>query len=178
MPAYGLGTYGLGQYGIGQGSGPAPPITGSTVYPDVMADFKVWLKNHPDLVPVIAGRVFFRVPYKGDQLAVGGFPFLRIYAILEQPSAQSDFQWITETVSIEVWGQRASDWPTLRNLKTLITQAMQDLGLQGSTRINPAGSTVTLDASITFWRDDVDPETGFPRIIANGSIDAVGVAAD
>jgi hypothetical protein len=146
-----------------------------SVYPDVMADFKQWLKAHPLLAPVIGGRVFFRVPIANGKIAVSGYPFLRIYSILEQPSSQSDFQWLTETVSIEMWGQRASDWPMLRNLKTLVTQALQDLGVQGSTRINPVGSTVTLDASISHWLDDVDPETGFPRIIGNASLEAVGV---
>lgn len=145
-----------------------------SVYPDVMADFKVWLEDHPVLSPVIQGRVFYQVPTTGDRLAVSGFPFLRIFLILEQPQPD-EIKWITATVSIEAWG-RKGDWPMLRNLKLLITEALYDLGCQGSTRINPTGSTVTLDAAITHWIDDVDPELGLPRIIGNASLEVVGVA--
>jgi hypothetical protein len=176
MPAYGLGTYGLGSYGIGQGAGPAPPITGDSVFPDVLPDFRAWLKAHPMLSPVIGGRVFYQVPTSDGKLAVSGYPFLRIYSVLEQPDNTGDIMWLVETVSIEAWG-RKGDWPMLRNLKTIITTALYELGLQGSTRINPTGSTVTLDAAIDHWLDDVDPETGFARIIGNARLEVVGVSS-
>ena len=145
MGAYGVGPYGAGVYGGTQ-----------IKFPDAMPDIRYWLRNHPYLSALSAGRVFFNIPPK-----VKTAPFIRIYRSGGGPQIDSEVPMSDLRLGIDVWGMSGRDYDVVRQTVLAIESAAHDL--DPGTVLGPTG-TVGQNISVTTALDTPDPDTGWPRI--------------
>lgn len=128
------------------------------VFPDAMAGLRTWLRTHPDLTGLHGGRVFFRVP-DGPV-----YPLVRIYRAggAVQPG---DAPLLDIRVAVEVWGGALGDYPAVSALATAIESACHRM--PAGLLLDPAGTTVGLNAQVSTWADVPDPDTGWPRRVGD-----------
>ena len=133
------------------------------IVPDVIADVRAWLRSQPSLAALHGGRVFYRVP---DPAKVGGWPLLRLYrlggGIIEEGGDTTTSQ---VDLSIEVWHNQTQGYTTVRQLALLLESVIKKI--PAGTVINPAGSTVVLSGHVTNTIDSPDPDSGWPRMVAD-----------
>lgn len=126
-----------------------------TTFPDAMPDIRGWLRTHPDLAPLHAGRVFFRIP--DSQPAT---PFMRIYrssgAVQPGETPIQDLR-----ISLEIWGTQNSDYQSVRQLAVAVEGACHKI--MGPTPIGSGATTVT-NAQVQAAIDTPEPDSGWPRI--------------
>lgn len=135
----------------------------TVVIPDVMPDVRYWLRTHPDLQPLHAGRVFFRIP---DDDKVSGWPLIRIYQHSGGiPDLGGDAPISTVEISIECWHNKDSGYTAVRQLANATASALFQL-IPGSL-LNPSGQTRAINATATTIIDSPDPDTGWPRKIVD-----------
>lgn len=133
----------------------------SIVIPDYMPDIKAWLKAHPTLTPLHAGRVFFRIPTKQAQ-----WPILRLYQMTGGMMSQGGDGTESQVfIAIEVIGQPQSfDYTPVRQLATAVESVLWTMA--AGTVLNPGtGQTVAHDARSMNRIDSQDPDTGSPRFV-------------
>ena len=139
-------------------------MTDQTTYPDYMVDMRAWLRAHPYLVNLTAGRVFFRIPPKPSAA-----PFLRIYQSGGGPQAEeSDAPVMDIRLGIDVWGMAGSDYTAVRKTGNALYAIAHDTPaltrLTGPPTSSYAwGNTVHMNLNITTSLDSPDPDTGWPR---------------
>lgn len=129
----------------------------SIIYPDAMPDIRSWLRNHPYLADLSAGRVFFNIPAK-----IKTAPFVRIYRSGGGPQADgSDSPVLDLRVAVEAWGMTGADYTAVRQTILAVEAAAHDL--DPGTVIGTG--TVLLNVNPTTSLDTPDPDTGWPRIM-------------
>jgi hypothetical protein len=138
----------------------------TVVVPDVLSDVRYWLRRQSDLVPLVGGRVVFRIP---DTMA---FPLQRIYRSgggIRQSGGDTPIMDVL--VSIECWGappntpgsSSANGYTTVRQIVAATESAIWQL--PSRTLLNPGGLTVVVNAAVTNAIDAPDPDTGAPRYV-------------
>lgn len=130
----------------------------TVIVPDAMNDLRWWLRRVPDLVPLVGGRVVFRI--RDDT----PFPLQRIYRSgggMRQDGGGTPIQDIL--LSIECWGAAENGYDAVRAIVAATESAVWQL--TSGTRINPTGQTLVVDSIVTNSIDSPDPDTGAPRYI-------------
>lgn len=138
----------------------------TVVVPDFMSDARFWLRRVPDLVPLVGGRVVFRI--RPDT----PFPLQRIYRSgggMRQSGGGAPIQDIM--LSIECWGAEpnspqstsSNGYEAIRQIVAATESAIWQL--PSRTQINPSGQTIVVDAAVLNAIDSPDPETGSPRYV-------------
>lgn len=139
----------------------------TVVFPDVLGDLRYWLRRHPDLAPITAGRVFFRIPEKP-----GGWPLQRIYRHGGGARPTGGGAPVQDVlVSVECWHNVDSGYQVLRQLVAATESAFWTL--TSDTLLNPAGTTLAVDAAVTNVIDSPDPETGWPRFVVDARLSVI-----
>lgn len=146
----------------------------TVIVPDFLSDARYWLRRQSDLVPLVDGRVFFRIPPNAI------FPLQRIYRSgggMRQSGGGTPIQDIM--LSIECWGA-APDSPTatssngynaVRSVVAATESAIWQL--TSRTQINPTGQTIVVDAAVLTGIDSPDPETGSPRYVLDSRFSVI-----
>lgn len=135
-------------------------------FPDYMLDIRAWLRAHPDLTDLVAGRVFFRIPPK-----VSKAPFIRIYQSGGGPQEDAmDAPVLDIRVGIDVWGITGKDYANVRRVTTALFGIAHDTPalteIVGPTSPSYGwGNTVLMNLSITTSVDSPDADTGWPRMV-------------
>lgn len=128
------------------------------VLPDAMPDIRAYLRNHPYLANLTAGRVFFHLPDPTMQA-----PFIHMYRSgggLSNPTSDSPL--MDYRVAIVVWGNKGSDYPMVRST-VLAIESMAFLF--ASNAVLGPGGTHGKNISVTTSLDSPDPDSGSPRIL-------------
>jgi hypothetical protein len=130
----------------------------AVVFADTLDDIRYWIRNHPDIQPLVGSRVFFDLPDKVT------YPCMRLWSLGGgAPSGATPIErW---ALSVEAWGGKKSDYPALRQLMTAFRSACHQI--QTSELINPAGQTRVLNAAADPPQDRPDPDDGTPRLVSN-----------
>lgn len=138
-------------------------MTDPQLGPDAMPDIKYYLKHHPWLADLTAGRVFFHLPKENCPI-----PFIQMYRTGGGPQVAGDISpmW-TFRVSVVVWGNKGQDYPMVRATVVAI-ESMAAQWLHG-TVLGPGG---TVGTDMTANSHDLpDNDTGSPRIVMDTSWD-------
>ena len=128
-----------------------------TPTPDVMPDARAFLRAHPLLADLTAGRVFFRIPPHPKA------PFIRLWRSGGGEATQNgDTPVFAPRLNIDVWGLAMTDWEDVR----LTAKAIDDIAftLPTGNVIGPNGTRL-LSMTVTQSNDSPDPDTGWPRIV-------------
>ena len=131
----------------------------AVVFPDTLADYKVWLSNHPLLTPLIGARVFFRTP---DTTPTP--PWVRIYQAGGAPGALEDYPADHPRISHEIWGTSGLNYQAIRQVELALKSALY---FGGMTLLNPAGLTVLMSGTVVSAVDAPDPDLGWPRRVVD-----------
>jgi hypothetical protein len=128
--------------------------------PDALPDIRAYLRTHPFLSSLSAGRVFFKLPDK-DPAA----PFIRLNSSADTMDP-GDSPLLIARVGIQIFGLQDSDFPKLRQVKVAI-QSIAYLFDQGV--VLGSGGTKGKQLVVNTAFDSQDPATGWPRIIMDTS---------
>lgn len=137
---------------------PAPFLAAVGPYPDLLGDLRSWLRTHTWLQPLVAGRVFFRIP-KGPT-----FPLIRIYDA-GTTRLPGEIPLISGQVGIDIWG---GTYQQVKDITNAVAAALDYL---------PTGSvigaaTVLLNVDVGTAVDSPDPDTGDPRKVLTPTVTA------
>jgi hypothetical protein len=138
----------------------------TVIVPDFLSDVRYFLRRQSDLVPLVGGRVFFRIP------DTALFPLQRIYRSgggIRQAGGDAPIQDIL--LSVECWGappdspqaSSSNGYESIRQIVAATESAIWQL--PSGTQINPSGQTLVVSAVVTNAIDSPDPDTGSPRYV-------------
>lgn len=131
------------------------------VFSDWLFDLRTWLRTHPALVPLVNGRVFFRVPpvLKGQKFPAIA-PFMRVYSAGGGPQpGEAPIE--DNRAAIEVWGNEGSDYDNLREVVVALKSAFFRMDN------DVVGGTCFFYGLVTSAPDAPDPSTGAPRYVVD-----------
>ena len=134
----------------------APFLPAVGPYPDLLGDFRTWLRAHAYLTPLVAGRVFFRIP------KVPVFPLIRLHdaGTTRQPGETPT---VEALLGVEVWG---GTFEQVKDITAATVAAFEYLA--AGTVVGAA--TVVLNVEIGTAVDSPDPDTGDARKILTPTI--------
>lgn len=124
------------------------------VFPDVLGDVRAWLRAHPDLTPLVNGRVFFRIP------ETASFPLIRIYqaggAVQPGDAPVQDVR-----LAFDIWGS-GKQYAQTTQAKLAVESACHRLPVPCR-----LGTTQVGNAQVTSALFLPDPQTGDPRWVVD-----------
>lgn len=138
--------------------------------PDTLADLRVFLRTQPDMQTACAGRVFFRLPdflftSSDSAYQTNGTPAARLYRAGGGLRPTSEALIDDANIAVECWGAKGADYPAVRLLYLTIASVLHTT--PSGTLLNPAGSSLLLNADVSGAIDAPDPETGWPRLVVH-----------
>lgn len=131
----------------------------TAMLPDAMPDIRHFLRNHPFLSGLSAGRVFFRIPDAGK---ISVSPFIHLYWTGGGLQPDSEAPIADVSVALAIWGMDRGDYGLVRETSI----AIQNIAFMFSdmTVLGPGG-TIGKYLKVTTGVDSPDPDTGWARIV-------------